>query len=83
MKIIAAAIKDNSGKIWSLPPPKRHHHIVELLYDLRIASALDGQGFLLDDGRWISRKAAATLVLKENPNKVLIAPPNLYSEDLW
>jgi len=83
MRIVAAAVKDSTDKIWSLPPPNRHHHIIKELYSRGAEADLDGQGFLLDDGRWIDRKTAAIIALSNDPNKVLIAPPNLYSEDLW
>ena len=41
------------------------------------------QGFLLSDGRFARRKAAASVALRAGQIEKLNWPPNLYSEDLW
>jgi hypothetical protein len=79
-----AAIKDDTGKIWTLPRPARHNGILRYMCDSGInGSFLDGQGFILDDNSWVDRKQAAEHALATGQCLKLIAPPDLYSEDLW
>lgn len=78
-----AAVKDATGKVWTLPRPNRHNNILSTLYDQGIESHPDGQGFVLDDGTWVDRTTAAQIALQNGQVKELIAPPDLYSEDLW
>jgi len=46
-------------------------------------TSLDAQGFLLSDGRFCRRKAAAGIAIKAGQIDELKWPPDLYSEDLW
>jgi len=79
-----AAIKDSTGKIWTLPRPARHCDILHYMYESSAGeTTLDDQGFLLDDGSWVNRKQAAEYALKTGQCSELVAPPDLYSEDLW
>ena len=80
-----AAIRDDAGKVWTLPRPARHHNIVKLIYDSGSvkSSYLDGQGFILDNNVFVSRIEAAKIALSNGQCIKLIAPPNLYSEDVW
>lgn len=41
------------------------------------------QGFLLNNGRFAMRKAAAALAVRNGQIDAPKWPPNLYSEDLW
>jgi hypothetical protein len=84
-RIVAAAVKDVSGKIWTLPPPARHHDIVHEMCKARAKGYLDldNQGFILENGQWVSRKAAAYLVMHNGQCNSLHNPGCLYSEDLW
>lgn len=82
-RIVAAAIRQY-GLTVSLPPPARHHHILKPLHMATdIIVAPDDQGFITDAGRFVGRTEAATIATGNGQAKKLIAPPNLYSEDLW
>ena len=88
--VVAAAIRDADGKVYSLPPPARHHTIIRHYHPLLKCSIGDNQGFVLSDGRYARRAAAMTVArragqllpdgrrLRENPNS-----NELYSEDVW
>ena len=41
------------------------------------------RGFVLSDGRFARRKAAAAVAIRAGQIEKLNWPPNLYSEDLW
>lgn len=78
------AIKDNNGKVWTLPRPNRHHHIIRYMYANGMSgSFMDGQGFILEDDTFVSREEAAKIALDCGQVETLKAPPDLYSEDLW
>lgn len=93
--IKAAAIKTPEN-IWTLPPPARHHNIIWLMlgweqdspppedFKGKIIPAHGEQGFIDDTGFFLDRRQAA--IHAKNVGqlmKPLIAPPNLFSEDLW
>lgn len=83
-KIVGVAVKHN-GKIYSLPEPNRHHHV------LRMIGGIYGpheEGFILDDGVFIGRRLAMCLArdngqLKRREGSQFYQGPDLYSEDLW
>lgn len=86
--IVAAAIKlnDEPGGVISMPPPNRHHHIIHALGEKHgeIYIAHGQQGFITDTGQWLSRVDAADHARRHGQiKKPMIAPPKLYSEDLW
>lgn len=75
---------DDSGRIWSLPAPYRHHHVLRVMAYLGEPIPVRGtQGFLTNSGEFLMRKAAAHLALNSGQASQLHAPPNLFSEDLW
>lgn len=82
-KIVSAAIF--MGGIVSLPPPARHHTIMQTMDIVMHLSHLVqpyDQGFLSSDGRYLNRVEAYYLALKAKqiePKSV----PELFSEDLW
>lgn len=86
-KIIAAAIK-RGEIVFFISPPARHHTILHAL-DKSVYRPKDiiqphEQGFITDEGKFISREEAKELV-KTNGQKT-IADYNstqLFSEDLW
>lgn len=81
--IVAAAIRIN-GNVYGLPAPARHHDIIRYLADGRIEPPIRGeQGFIDDGAGFVGRKEAAVIALEEGQVKQLIAPPNLFSEDVW
>lgn len=78
------------GEIWTLPRPARHHNIIMAINDVRktagetIIRAHGEQGFIDDSGVFLDRKQARSHAeLCDQLTKPLIAPPNLFSEDLW
>jgi hypothetical protein len=91
VKVIAAACRFGP-LILSMPPPARHHSIMHAMYFLGADGRcpLADQGFLLDDGSYADRQtalkiatAAGQLIKNSEADSSPIAPPNLYSEDLW
>ena len=84
-QIVGVAIKDRETcEIHVLMRPNRHHNIFWDYYAKNKKKLMDGgQGFWLDTGEYINRKDAAKLALANGQASNLIAPPNLYSEDLW
>ena len=86
-RVVAAAINHNdSGEIYSLPAPARHHDIIRHLADLGHPTPIKGtQGFVLDDGTFVMRRPA--LYLAGRANQLLREPiargHGLFSEDVW
>lgn len=81
-KIIEAAIRWE-GKIYT---GHRHHQIIETMrkeHKIIEKTAIREQGFVLDDGSFIDRLEGARIALESGQVKKLIAPPYLYSEDLY
>lgn len=91
--ITQAAIM-HKGRVWTLPRPARHHHVIraihsvlegyESLNDVIVVSQAS-QGFLDDKGNFFDRIEAAhhALACKQLKQCDMTAPPRLFSEDLW
>lgn len=85
--ILAAAIRDKSGAIWTLPPPARHHDIGRMMIEAGHPAPYpsgDNQGFLVQyDGgaQYVWRATAANLAFEAGQIKQ--RKNLLYSEDLW
>lgn len=81
------ACRDTTGRIWSLPRPLRHHHVLAVMHQHGAKCAEDGhfsQGFLDESGRYLHRKAA--LVSAELNGQIKggkLIGSILMSEDLW
>lgn len=79
------------GVTYSLPSPNRHHHIIRHICETTDADHVDssqegdGQGFLDDQGRYMTRRQALMHALKCNQVKdpAKIRAGRLFSEDLW
>jgi len=83
-QVIQAAIKGADGRIHTLPRPARHSDVIKKMRNEGIDDRPNEvQGFLIDNGSFFDRRAAAELALFNTQCKKLIAPPNLCSEDLW
>lgn len=83
-KIDAAAIKDATGKVHTLPRPNRHHNIIGKMRDAGIeCDPEEIQGFITVGGTFLTRKAAAIMAIGSGQIEKLRWPPNLYTEDLW
>lgn len=84
MKVKQAAIRDDDGKVWTLPRPARHHTILRHMNAHgKPGSFIDGQGFILDDGTFARRKPAAIIAIRAGQIEKCNWGSNLYSEDLW
>lgn len=77
------------GKVWSLPPPNRHHNVIRLIADetgdTHIDAHGENQGFVDADGRYLTRARALVSALcnKQVLDENDIRGGQLYSEDLW
>jgi hypothetical protein len=86
-RVTGVAINHNdSGEIHSLPAPARHNDVIRELSALGHPWPIRGtQGFVLDDGTFVTRRAALTIA--ERAGQLLsepIAPAHgLFSEDVW
>lgn len=83
IQITGVAIKQD-GQVYSMARPARHSDLIEhLITNVGLKAPIDGeQGFLLHDGRYLSRKDAcdwALLAGQISKKKGL----ELQSEDLW
>lgn len=85
--IVASAIRDIDGKVWSVPSPGRHHDVIALMRNEGYngpVNQIDQQGFLLSNGMFCRRKAAMRVA--EKANQIKNGKPIssvLTSEDLW
>lgn len=87
------------GRIWSLPRPYRHHHVLRVIFWLvqefgeytnetikRDVGGGDSQGFLDSTGAYLTRKQAMVVAMA---NGQITKPGHptiadtLYSEDVW
>lgn len=84
MKVVAAAIMA-SGLIHTLPAPARHHNVMRDMRERGIDERPDEiQGFVLEDGSFVNRTAAARAAIAEGQIKELAyTATELFSEDLW
>lgn len=84
-RIAGAAIMTRDGRMATLPPPGRHHHLIFLL-------AIEGhppigpgaQGFATTWGRFVGRREG--LAIAEANGQIVAKHPSfdkLYSEDMW
>ncbi|MEK1908147.1 MAG: hypothetical protein AAAB13_20435 [Pseudomonas sp.] len=82
-RIIAAAIQ--FGATISLPPPARHHTILQTM-DLEMhldeSSATASQGFLTSTGRFVNRVEGFYIAHRAGQIGTKDTP-QLFSEDLW
>jgi len=76
-----SAIKQD-GKVFT---GKRHHNIIKDMVRLGIKTPINGeQGFVTDDGKFVSRKEAAKIALESGQIKKLkFNQKSLFSEDLY
>jgi hypothetical protein len=84
--IIAAAIRDESGRVWQLPIPARHHHIIHLMAEEGLPTPIRGeQGFVTSYGSFVDRKTAAVIATaaKQLKHSTLVCFGTLYTEDVW
>lgn len=85
-KIVAVAIRDTDGTIYTLPQPARHHHVIRMMVEEhnRPTPIIGEQGFLDESGRFLNRKQALYTANKNNQVIEKHPPVNLLlSEDVW
>jgi hypothetical protein len=83
--ISCAAIRAPDGKVYSVPKPGRHYHVILLMASLGMPTPIRGeQGFLLSDGRFVGREEAK--LVAEAAGQMLPGRgklTELFSEDIW
>lgn len=91
MKIITHVAIRFNGVVWSLPRPYRHGH-VQAIYALlwrpemrqpRGGGDGDDQGFLDEDGKFLTREEAEVVARASGQLTKPIIGGELTSEDLW
>lgn len=83
--IKAAAIKSCEGLIITLLPPSRHHDILRLMKEMGVAHAFATQGFMTNENVFVTREEATSIAIAsgQTTKEKMVAPPRLFSEDLW
>ena len=87
-KITHVAIRFQ-GRIFSLPAPNRHHHVIRHIVDelgvRYVNSHGEDQGFLDESGQYLTRKQALVSALLNDQVKdpTQIRAGELFSEDVW
>ncbi len=74
------------GKVYSLPAPNRHHHVIRHIVEVTGSKCVDGdEGFLDETGQFLKREPAKIRAEKTGQLKQQIDPHEslLFSEDLW
>lgn len=83
-KIVGVAIKDND--LWVMSAPKRHGDLIRFMVDKGHKIPVVGeQGFVLDNGSFVSREKALKLA-KKNGQFIFDCSPGsdqLFSENVW
>jgi hypothetical protein len=77
---------DMEGRVWSLPRPFRHHHVLKNMHDYgaKAEESPSSQGFLDDNGRYLRRsQALVNADLNGQIKGGKIIGGMLTSEDLW
>lgn len=90
--ITAVAVR-HSGRVFSLPRPNRHHHVLWMIADkfklYYVDARGDDQGFLDDTGRYLTRREALAVatacgqLIRQELGSAGSKLGELYSEDLW
>lgn len=88
MEIIVGVACKVGDLMLSLPAPNRHCDIMYRTFKFNRDLFLDKdteQGFITSKARFVGRREGLILALKTGQVKEenLIAPPELFSEDLW
>lgn len=88
MKIVGVAILcENTGDMYQLPPPNRHHDVIRVMAK-NAEAAVGQQGFVTDLGYFVGRHEAMKIAvaagqLKRREGAKFYQGPELFSEDLW
>ena len=89
-RIVAAALRSINMVVHTLPPPARHHTIIQVMHEAVPYSARDcEQGFVTSEGRFVDRHIAWLLAVGAGQLDGRFERRNsegcneLFSEDLW
>lgn len=91
MQITHVAVRSKGIK-YSLPAPNRHHHVLEMMHRLGLLDDDEAhesmeQGFLVEDGVFVTRRVAFVLAKASGQMKTRLPGQyngeELFSEDLW
>lgn len=86
--ITHVAVRFN-GKVYSMPRPHRHHHVIRVITAntgaLTVGACGEDQGFLDDGVRYLTRRQALRVARKHGQlrDDRPIWNDELYSENLW
>jgi hypothetical protein len=82
IRAAALMIKD---RVYSLPAPARHAHVMRWIVIAVGSEAVmrADQGFVTSTGRFVERVEAGEIAVACGQVEKLNWPDNLYSEDLW
>jgi hypothetical protein len=73
------------GRLYTLPRPNRHHHIIHKVYQETSEQVItDSQGFVTSKGRYVLREEA--LEIARNAGQLLpchFHKTQLFSESVW
>jgi hypothetical protein len=85
VRIVAAAI--HHGATISLPPPARHHTVLQTMSIVMGVDATlvrpENEGFLTSEGCFVNRVEAYHIAWRVGQIEEDKQVPELYSEDLW
>ncbi len=86
--ITEVAVKDIYDRVWHLPSPFRHHHVLHLMNRGSYKNIDAEQGFLDNSGKFVDREEAFKLAclngqLKRRQGTGCYNGDELFSEDLW
>ena len=83
--IIAVALKELGGKVWTLPKPARHSDLFAVFIEQGMDHKEATQGFITSTGRFVNRKEGWKIA--RAANQILSGGEaeenSLVSEDLW
>jgi hypothetical protein len=75
----------HDGVTYSLAAPDRHHHVLREIYKIKEECTFNTQGFLDNQGVFVTRLEAIDIALAANQIKDTsnLRTTGLFSEDLW
>ena len=80
LRVVASACLLDSV-VYALPPPAAHNDLLREMAERRIYGG--EPGFLLSNGQFADRRAAALLAMRNGQIKAASGPSSLQSNDLW
>lgn len=83
--IESVAIRTEDGKVYHLPKPNRHHHLIRHMVEVyNVPKPVNGeQGFMTSAGKFLNRTEARNHVIEFGQCRTTSHSLELFSEDLW